>query len=114
MAGVVDEEGRVSNKKEDIERMVQGVKRWFTREGNRNWLLAFDNVDDLESFDIGSFIPSPSHGTVIMTSRRRECVRFGTGVAVEVMSESEGVLLLLRTAQLQMDPVSPEGKAFLR
>lgn len=110
MDGVVDDEGRVSSKNEDMERMVQVVKRWFTREGNRGWLLVFDNVDDLESFDIGSFIPSPVHGTVIMTSRRRECARFGTGIVVEEMLESEAVLLLLKTAQLGYDPASPDGK----
>lgn len=94
MEDAVDDKGRVSGESQHVECIVQGVKRWFTREDNRSWLLILDNVDDLESFDIGSFIPSPTHGTIIMTSRRRECARFGTGILVDNMPESEAVLLL--------------------
>ncbi|KAI5839105.1 hypothetical protein DFP73DRAFT_502168 [Morchella snyderi] len=106
MEGAVDDEGRVSLENQHVECIVQAVKRWFTRDDNRSWLLILDNVDDLESFDIGSFIPSPTHGTIIMTSRRRECARFGTGILVDEMPEPEAVLLLLKTAQLKFSPAN--------
>ncbi|RPB06363.1 hypothetical protein P167DRAFT_530999 [Morchella conica CCBAS932] len=45
--------------------------RWLSQQSNREWLLILDNVDDLESFNIDSFIPTCDHGTVIITTRRR-------------------------------------------
>ncbi|KAF8462318.1 P-loop containing nucleoside triphosphate hydrolase protein [Kalaharituber pfeilii] len=54
--------------------VVNAVKEWFAAEGNANWLLVFENVNDFESFDMNDYIPSTPHGTVIITSRRRESI----------------------------------------
>jgi len=54
--------------------VVGSVKQWFSAPENRNWLLVFDNLDDPDLVDIEEYIPSCNHGTVIITSRRRECI----------------------------------------
>lgn len=95
----------------DVEAINTAVKGWFCKQENTGWLLVFDNVDDLESFKISLFIPTCDHGTVIMTSRRPECVDLGagSGIPVEEMEEADGIELLLKCTKLNL-PTSSEGK----
>jgi len=72
MVGKVNTAGRCSVQQEGEQHIVNAVKRWFNNEANTRWLLVFDNLDDLESFDLNDYIPSGRHGTVIITGRRRE------------------------------------------
>lgn len=113
MTGMIDQNGQLSAGKEETGRIVEAVKRWYSLEKNQNWLLILDNVDDLESFDIRTFIPTSSHGMVLMTSRRRESTRFGTGLEVEEMLELEGTSLLLKSAGLygNRSGAEPERKS---
>lgn len=110
MASIVDQDGQLCVEKEATARIVEAVKRWFSQKENQSWLLVLDNVDDLKSFDIRSFIPTSSHGTILITSRRKDCTRLGKGLEIEEMLESEGVLLLLRSAALDTLQVGAEGK----
>lgn len=96
----LEEDGQLSVKGDTTERILEAVKRWYCAKENQNWLLVLDNVDDLESFDIGAFIPTASHGTILMTSRRKECSRFGTGLEIDDMLETEAICLLLKSARL--------------
>lgn len=109
MHGVVDENGQVSMEKEVAQRIVEGMKQWFSRPENPNWLLVFDNVDDLESFNISSFIPN-IQGTIIMTSRRPECASLGKGLEVGEMLEKEGLALLIKSAR-KVDQLNSEGRS---
>lgn len=85
--------------------VLEAVKQWFSQKENQHWLLVLDNVDELTSFDIHDFIPMASHGKVLITSRRKECICLGKGLEVGQMLEPEGVLLLLKSAELD-NPVS--------
>ncbi|KAI5837656.1 hypothetical protein DFP73DRAFT_531594 [Morchella snyderi] len=69
--GLVDENGQLSLGNESAEPIVVSVKKWLNRQSNQGWLLILDNVDDLESFAIDSFIPLCDHGAVLITTRRR-------------------------------------------
>lgn len=111
MVGVVDEAGLLSPDEVHSECIVDGMKLWFGKEDNRGWILVFDNVDDLETLNIATFIPCTGAGNIIMTSRRSDCAHFGVGLEVKEMSEEEGATLLLNTARL---PASPGGKFPLR
>jgi len=62
--------------------IVSAVRQWFAAKGNMKWLLVIDNCDDLDSFDLSDYIPPCRHGTVIITSRRSDCVRRRRGVEV--------------------------------
>jgi hypothetical protein len=55
------------------------VKDWLALSGNNKWLLIFDNLDDLETFDLRKeFFPFASCGRIMITSRRLESRRYST------------------------------------
>lgn len=109
MTDVIDVEGHISVKEEHKKTVVQGIKQWLAKEGNRDWLLVFDHVDDLESFKIQDFLPSTAQGSIIMTSRRPACGSLGTALEVPEMPQSEAADLLLRSAGLEVYPNRSPG-----
>ncbi|KAF8461694.1 hypothetical protein BDZ91DRAFT_369807 [Kalaharituber pfeilii] len=103
MAGKLDSTGMFTVQQPSEEQHIVGaVKDWLTAKGNTKWLLVFDNVDDLESFDINDYIPSTPHGTVIITSRRPESIQGRRGLEVQQMTNSEAEELLLKSAKLNL------------
>lgn len=110
----VDGDGQLCVGKEATGRIVDAVKRWYSRKENQNWLLVLDNVDDLESFDIRSFIPTTPHGKILMTSRRKECTRFGRGLDIGEMLVREGICLLFTSTRSHDSQHSAEGKPRLK
>ena len=79
--------------------IVEAVTEWLCCNGNNHWLLIFDNVHGLETFNIADFLPETRFGSIMMTSRRREVARFGQDVLLDVMSESESISLLSKSKQ---------------
>ena len=73
---------------------------WLNKPQNNHWLLVFDNVDDIESFDVREFFPYASQGNIIITTRIREAARYGAGLVVEELSGHDAVKLLLRSSKL--------------
>jgi hypothetical protein len=59
--------------------------------------LIFDNVDDIETFNISDFFPIPSSGSIIITSRRPESIRYGRPLALKEMDLEESIELLWRS-----------------
>ncbi|KAF8454044.1 P-loop containing nucleoside triphosphate hydrolase protein [Kalaharituber pfeilii] len=86
--------------------VVDAVKEWFAAKDNTKWLLVFDNLDDLRSFDINNYIPSSSYGTVIITSRRRESVHGRGWIEVDQMTKLEAEELLLKSAKRDFEKVT--------
>ena len=74
------------------------------------WLLVIDNLDDLESFDLGDYIPPCCHGTVIITSRRPDCVLRRRGIGVMQMQDREAEILLVQSANRKFENLTPDGK----
>jgi len=81
--------------------IIQVVKEWLDETLNRNWLLVFDNVDDL-SFPVEQFFPNEGHGHILITTRRLELTRWWHGVEVEPMNKEEGLQMLRTSAQLDI------------
>lgn len=71
--------------------ILHATKRWFAEEGNTKWLLIFDNVDDLETFDIGYFFPPTSWGSIILTSRRKNVATRWVAVEVAELGADEAL-----------------------
>lgn len=65
---------------------AEAMRKWFEKESNTEWLLIFDNFDDLEAFDINDYFPRASWGSTLVTSRRRDVSGFWTGIEVPEMS----------------------------
>ena len=110
MPGTLDQKGNLPTDSSAMDEVTQAVRRWFAASGNKDWLIIFDNYDDLESFDINSYIPSCNHGAVIITSRRSDCAQQGRiGLEVNVMDEPEAVQLLLQSSGVATEESTLEG-----
>ena len=111
MPGALDQKGNMPIDPSAMDEVIQAVRNWFAASGNENWLIVFDNYDDLESFDVNSYIPSCNHGAVIITSRRHDCAQQGRNrLEVNVMGKLEAVQLLLQSAGLTTEASTPESK----
>ncbi|KAF8470650.1 hypothetical protein BDZ91DRAFT_791604 [Kalaharituber pfeilii] len=111
MVGKLDSAGLFSTEKpEEEQHVIKAVKKWLTAKQNNKWLLVFDNLDDLESFDINDYIPSCDFGTIIITSRRRESMQGRRGLEVYQMQNNEAEKLLLTSARLDLEKLAPEER----
>jgi hypothetical protein len=81
---------------------VEATKRWLSRDGNSDWLLIFDNADDLDSVWIPDFSPAIPWGHIIITTRDQAAI--GTmcqqGHVLEPLRLSEAILLFLEKSGL--------------
>jgi len=113
MAGKLDLAGHFTVTSEAEEQhVVSAVKQWLSAPGNTNWLLVFDNLDDPDLVNIEAYIPLCNHGTVIITSRRRECMQQGRrGLEVQQMHRMESIQLLLRACSFpKLEDLVPLGR----
>jgi hypothetical protein len=94
---IVDKDGRVTADTAVLDRIVGACLQWLDREGNADWLLVFDNVDDLESFRVADFFPARMQGIIIITSRRPESGKLGEGWRVRTMELRESISLLSKS-----------------
>ncbi|MGP4114235.1 FxSxx-COOH system tetratricopeptide repeat protein [Streptomyces sp. 4N509B] len=62
-----------------------------------NWLLVFDNAEDIES--VRSYFPTGGPGKIIVTSRNRDWERVATPLTVNVFEREESITLLQRRAR---------------
>ena len=107
--GMVDRNGHLNDNGRPL-RLVEAAKYWLQSQGNDSWLVVYDNVDDLESFNISDFLPGASHGSILLTSRRTECRRFGTGVALDTMGQDESLSLFATSLGRAKEVMSSKGR----
>ena len=85
--------GNVSNK-------ATAFKQWLSRVENTDWLLIFDNADDLESVRIPNYFPETSWGHIVLTSRDQGAI--GTvakdGIVLGRLEVGEATAVLLQKA----------------
>ncbi|MFG2429770.1 FxSxx-COOH system tetratricopeptide repeat protein [Streptomyces sp. NPDC048590] len=62
-----------------------------------NWLLVFDNAENIEV--VRKYFPNGGPGKIIVTSRNREWERVATPLSVDVFDRAESVALLQRRAR---------------
>lgn len=87
---------------EQLGKVVHEVKLWFSRDGNRNWLLLYDNVDrdnsetsdDPEAFDVSEYLPECDQGSIIITTRQHRLRTLGDEMPLAEMTAEEGLDLL--------------------
>ena len=85
---------------------VETFLEWLCLPKNENWLLIFDNVDDLEAFDVRRYFPRTSHGNIIMTTRRLELTVKYNSINLQVMNEKDAISLLSRVSCVNLSETS--------
>ena len=112
MAGKLDSNGCFAvAQPSEAQHVVNAVKEWFALPKNTNWLIVFDNLDDPDVVDIEEYIPACSHGTAIITSRRRDLQQGRSGFEVNQMQPIEGIQLLLTACAMpKFEDLVPSGK----
>jgi tetratricopeptide (TPR) repeat protein len=83
-------------KEQDQTKIVAAVKQWFTTHDG--WLLVVDNADDLAM--AGEFLPTGGKEHLLLTSRAHAIGPLASGIEVEKMDSQQGMLLLLRRANV--------------
>ena len=116
---------------EETKKSVMTILKWFAEEGNNDWLLIFDNIDEtsygaadddtrsLASYNIQEYLPPGDSGAIIITSRLGRLVDLGldTSFKLPILNIEEGIALLQkasgktlrRTAEI---PVEHDNKEF--
>jgi Cdc6-like AAA superfamily ATPase len=110
LVDLLDENGRFSMMYGDSYGIAEALKDWFAKEANTEWLLIFDNVDGLETFDIRDFFPRVPWGSILITTRRRDIPTYWNSIEVQEMSQIEGLQFLKRCANLDQE-LSHEGRS---
>lgn len=79
---------------------ASAFKEWLSREDNTDWLLIFDNADDLESVRIAQYFPDTSWGHIVLTSRDQGAIGNVTkdGAVLDRLDVGEAIAVLLQKA----------------
>ncbi|OXV06832.1 hypothetical protein Egran_05401 [Elaphomyces granulatus] len=94
----------------EMEEHAMWVLRWLAVEGNSNWLLIFDNVDQYSStptesgdgYDVSEFFPVADHGSIIITTRLARLKELGEFHPVRRLASEEAVRLLFKSSGHKM------------
>ena len=76
--------------------VIAAVKRWLQKHAN--WLLIFDNVEDLDM--LNDFVPLIYRGHILITTRSQATGNIPYTREIEKMEAQEGALFLLRRAKV--------------
>jgi hypothetical protein len=113
IAGLIDMSGQLVYKagSDDQERIVGALPKWLSMDGNDQWLLIFDNMDDMGVIDREKCFPANSSGTIVITSRRRGSAHWGTGsFQVEGLNTDDALTLFMTRAHLDQKQLSTTGE----
>lgn len=83
--------------------VVSAMEKWLASTGNDNWLVIFENNDDIGSVKLQDFVPTVEFGSIIITTRRPEISYLGVGIEVGQIDKDAGISILL--AGVGKDPV---------
>ena len=95
---------------EESRERAQEILKWFTFEGNSEWLLIFDNVDktsyeasdndvdSLSSYDITQYFPGGDVGAIIIAIRLQRLITLGDSIYLGKIDTRDGILILEKNA----------------
>ena len=85
---------------------VESVLQWISCIQGE-WLIVFDNADDVSPEVVAEFIPPGNRGNILITSRNRSMGRaigFENLIEITEMEEADAITLLLRASNLDSIP----------
>jgi len=88
---------------EHAKRTVDASLRWLASRVDRNWLLLFDNADNID-LKLKKYFPSCSSGNILITTRNRELRHYTAKDAdadVKGMCLEDAINLLLHQARAE-------------
>jgi tetratricopeptide (TPR) repeat protein len=93
----------------EVGHIVRAVKTWL--EEHTDWLLIFDNADDLQLARF--FLPTTPRGHILLTTRSQIVGNIAVQIEVEAMEPSEGLIFLLRRsgvlkAETELETIAPD------
>lgn len=86
-----------------LQAVISAIYDWLALEGNKKWLLLFDNVDrefpsptgDSDAYNLAKYIPSADHGAVLVTTRHLQLCSLGDrSKTLTKMSDEQGLQVL--------------------
>ncbi|KAI9888711.1 MAG: hypothetical protein M1814_006522 [Vezdaea aestivalis] len=89
-----------------LQKLVETVKEWLAQPTNKQWLLIFENHDnpniqenkDKLAYDIQTYLPKASHGSVILTTRWAS-LKIGKMLEItKLLDNQDSLHILLRTS----------------
>ena len=84
-------------------RSVDASLRWLANQPDENWLLYFDNADDV-NLKLTKYFPSWGSGNILVTTRNRELRHYAAkdaDVNVKGMDPKDAINLLLHQARAE-------------
>jgi hypothetical protein len=85
------------------EQSVQASLRWLANQSNGEWILLFDNADDVD-LNLNTFFPPCASGNILITTRNRELRHYATNDSVQnvtSMEPDDAAQLLLHLSQAE-------------
>lgn len=82
---------------------VSSLKHWLAREDHSQWLMVFDNADDLASLRLETYFPSNWSGHILLTTRDQDAIGSVAqeGILLDTLASDDAVRLLLETAAIR-------------
>jgi hypothetical protein len=87
-----------------VEPSVNASLRWLANQRDGQWLLFFDNADDVH-LTLKQYFPPCAYGNILVTTRNRELRHYaaakGSDQNVTGMDHEDAALLLLHLSQVE-------------
>ena len=84
----------------NVSNKAHAFKQWLSQRENTDWLMIFDNADDLESVQISTYFPKTAWGHIVVTSRDQGAIGnvAEDGIVVGRLEIGEATAVLLQKA----------------
>lgn len=96
---------------QELEQNAKQVLRWLSSAGNSRWLVVLDNIDQYspginDGYDIGNFLPTADHGSILITSRLQSITELGRSFPLGGLDFEDAIALLWQSRHLPIPDTS--------
>src|SRR5437016_11560210 len=85
----------------NVEQSVAGCHQWLASQYRQNWLLFFDNADDVQ-LNLGKFFPKCRFGNILVTTRNPQLSIYaeeGADAKIANMNPEDAKCLLMKVSR---------------